>query len=403
MINKALLRNFRGIQNAHIDLGPLTILTGSNNSGKSSLMYGLLVLKNIVSNTNQPIDNFFNIGFLNLGGFKENVSLKEDDKRRIEIAIESHDQGFVSQFKVVLGKEKSNLALKLQSPYSLSLLLETNFPYALNMPVGTTLATDDWSAKITWNGITPTVNLEKFGDTEEKKKETIRQLSQGLISAVEDLKRVDSIPLKRGFSKPFFQPATYTPQLLSEDEIASLLANDRELESNIEYYLEKILNKKFRARQTSLGASSFYLQTTDKQTAFVCDLVNEGFGTNQLIYLLAKALRPGQETVCIEEPEIHLHPGAVDNLAEAISDIAKEKQRYFIISTHSEHFVISVLNLISREKISTEDVRLYHVRKEGKESRIELQEINEKGQVRGGLRGFYDVELKQLKEFLNIS
>ncbi len=394
MIKKIILKNFRGVQNSEVKLAPLTILTGSNNSGKSSVMYSLLVLKNILSNTNQPLDSFFNIGFLNLGGFKENVHLKQDDKKRIEIGVETDDGEIQSNFKISLGKQTSSFDLSIEKPFEVSLSLETTFPYALNKPVGTTLAGEDWSAKITWNGIAPTITFDSTSP-QEKTQLIMKQLSDALISSIEEVKRVDSIPLKRGFSKPIFQPASYTPQMLSEDEIASLLASDRDLESDVEFYLEKIIHKKFRARQTSLGASSFYLQTTDKQTAFVCDLVNEGFGTNQLSYLLAKTLRPGQETICIEEPEIHLHPGAIDKLAESLSQIAKEKNKRIILSTHSEHFIISVLNLVIQEKIAADDVRLYHVQREGKESKINPQEVNKKGQVRGGLQGFYDVELKQ--------
>jgi len=55
------LSNFRGIENADIDMAPITVLTGANNSGKSSVMYGLLVLKNIFANPNQPLDSFFNL------------------------------------------------------------------------------------------------------------------------------------------------------------------------------------------------------------------------------------------------------------------------------------------------------------------------------------------------------
>ncbi|MBI1806291.1 MAG: AAA family ATPase [Ignavibacteria bacterium] len=401
MIKKITIKNFRGIQSAEMELAPMTIFTGANNSGKSSIMYSLLVLKNILSNTNQPLDSFFDIGFLNLGGFKENVFLKQEEKRKIEIGITTEDSETFSNLKMVLGKQISTFNLNLKKPLDVALSLETSFPYALNKPVGTTLTTDDWSAKITWNGIAPQITLETKGPQVETQSVT-KQLSESLIASIEEIKRVDVIPLKRGFSQPTFKPTTYSPQMLKEDEIASLLANDRELESDVEFYLEKIVNKKFSARQTSLGASSFYLQTKDKETAFVCDLVNEGFGTNQLIYLLAKILRPGQDTICIEEPEIHLNPAAVDSLAKSLSDIANERQKTILISTHSEHFIVSLLNLISQKRLSTDDVRLYHIHREGKESKITSQEINAKGQIKGGLKGFYDVELKQLREFLNV-
>jgi len=68
MITKLLLGNFRSIRDSEMPLGKITVLNGPNNSGKSSVIYGLLALKNVVLNPNQAIDSFLNLGFLNLGG-----------------------------------------------------------------------------------------------------------------------------------------------------------------------------------------------------------------------------------------------------------------------------------------------------------------------------------------------
>ncbi len=51
-------------------------------------MYGLLTAKNVLTTPNQPLDSFFNFVFLNLGGFKESVHLKEEDERAIPIRLE---------------------------------------------------------------------------------------------------------------------------------------------------------------------------------------------------------------------------------------------------------------------------------------------------------------------------
>lgn len=107
MINKLYLKNFRGIAETEIDLAPMTILTGTNNSGKSSLMYGLLTLKNVVSNPNQPLDSFFNFTFMNLGGFKESVHLKQDEARKIEIRVDSSRANVRGSYAAVLGKTHS--------------------------------------------------------------------------------------------------------------------------------------------------------------------------------------------------------------------------------------------------------------------------------------------------------
>jgi len=41
MINKIQLRNFRSIKNESIELSPLTVIVGANNTGKSNLIKAL--------------------------------------------------------------------------------------------------------------------------------------------------------------------------------------------------------------------------------------------------------------------------------------------------------------------------------------------------------------------------
>lgn len=400
MLRKLKLRNLRAYNNVELDLAPVTVLTGGNNSGKSTLFYSLMVLKNIVSNTNQGLDNFFDFGFLNLGGFKESVFLKQEDTRNIDLEIESSSGNVACEYGISLSKEKSQFRISTKSPYIVSLSLEATFPYALNLPVGTVIEDRFGSAKITWNGVAPTVNIEKFEGPEQEKATIIKELTDSLILCTEDIRQVDFIPLKRGFTKPIYTPTTITPNAFKEDEVATMLANDRDLEGQVSFYLQKILNRTFNFRPTSPGVSSFYLQTQDSHTAFICDLVNDGFGTNQLVYLLTKALRTNQKTICIEEPEIHLHPEAVTMLVEALCEIAIDQEKIFLISTHSEHFMMSLLNRIVRKKTSPDFVSAYYVYKDKKESKVEKQEINDKGQIRGGLKGFYEVQIKEVQEYL---
>ena len=47
--------NFRSIRDATVELAPLTVIYGANGSGKSSLIYGLLTLKNFLTNPGQNV------------------------------------------------------------------------------------------------------------------------------------------------------------------------------------------------------------------------------------------------------------------------------------------------------------------------------------------------------------
>jgi len=402
MITKLNFGNFRSITKNEVELGKITILTGPNNTGKSSIIYGLLALKNVVLNSNQSLDSCLTLGFINLGGFSQTVYLKNEDLN-ILLGVDVSRNEVESQYSVSLGKKKSELNIKTTKPFQISLNLEVSFPYPVNRNTGCEIKKDFGVAKITWNGITPTINIEKNELAGEKDIQNInKKISDSLNAPIEELRGVDFIPLRRGYMKTAYASVPMQQQLLTEEELATLLATDRDLEGKVANYLEKIVDRIFSVRPT-IGTANFNLQSRDRSTGFVCDLVNEGFGTNQLVTILTKALRKEMQTICIEESEIHLHPELMDKLVDIFIEIAKEEEKNFILSTHSEHIVLSLLNKVAKKRISPEDIKIYYFSKDGKKTKIEKQEVNEKGQIKGGLRGFYETELKEVKEFFNIS
>ncbi len=398
MIKHISLKNFRGFSTADINLAPITVLTGANNSGKSSIGYALVVLKNIVSNPNQPLDSLLNLGFLNMGGFKEAIHLKDEDKN-VEFRIVCAGDGETEvEYGIDLGIGRRQSRFSFGFPkFATKMSLDVSFPYPLNGSATTTVQPPLFDVPITinWNGVTGTVSA---GGTVTSEGD-LASIQKGLVQGPEELRRVDFIPLKRGFTKPVFGAVPLQAQMITEDEIATLLANDRDLEGKVDLHLETICNRTFTVRPT-LGTSSFQLQTRDRKTGFVCDLVNEGFGTNQLVYLLAKALRPSIQTVFIEEPEIHLHPDAIKRLVGVLIDIAGQEGRRFVVSTHSEHFVLSLLSQIAQGKLSADKAAFYFVKRERNQSVLERQEANNKGQIEGGLKSFFETELDHIREFL---
>lgn len=402
MITKLYLENFRGITSGEIDLGKINIFTGANNSGKSSIIYGLLALKNVVLNSNQSLDSFLNLGFLSLGGFTQAVYLKDDTKKMV-LGIEAESKGISSKYIATLGKQKSTLSITAKEPYKVNLELEVTFPYAANTTTGCDVKTDFGTAKVTWNGITATINFESKETLDPiKQNEIIANLNNSFSKPIEDLHSIDFIPLRRGFTKPNYSSVPLQQQLLTDEELATLLAADRDLEGKVAFYLEKILERSFSVRAT-IGTANFNLQSRDRSTGFVCDLVNEGFGTNQLVSILTKSLRKEMKTICVEESEIHIHPELINRFIQTLIEITYEENKKFLITTHSEHIVSSLMNSVSKKQLKPEDLRIFYLHKDKRKSIIEKQIINAKGQVEGGLKSFYETELKEIKEFFNVN
>lgn len=421
MITKLFIENFRSIEKAEMDLGKITVLTGANNSGKSSVIYALLVLRNILTNPNQSLDNILTLPFINLGGFEQVVYLKKLD-RDIRIGfstgyteIKSNQKVGECHFDCVLNPISSYLALNITGLTQIKSSLPISFPYSVNKSIdvkfrGKLSSQEEHTAgRFKWNGLYVIENsIQIFNKSYYDLKEVLFQKLEAGISFLTALpttimNQLDFVPIRRGFSKPFYSPVPLSSNRgITEEEIATIISLDRELISQIAHYLEKIVDRQFSI-YTTPHTAIFYLQTRHKATGFTTDLVNEGLGTNQLVTILAKVLQKDSSIVCIDEPEIHLHPSVISKLVSVLVEIANKENKQFIVSTHSEHFITALLKHIRQDEIKNEDVKVYYLKKEGQKTVIENQPINEKGQIEGGLVHFYETELEDLSSLFNIT
>ena len=95
-------KNFRSLEEATIEVAPLTVVYGPNGSGKSSLIYGLLTLRNFLTNPNQNVPSLFAYPSVALGGLHEVVHRHSTDKSiALSIGI-SNPQEISTKFTLTL-------------------------------------------------------------------------------------------------------------------------------------------------------------------------------------------------------------------------------------------------------------------------------------------------------------
>ena len=402
---KLHIKNFRSIKQLDLELAPITVLYGHNGTGKSSALYAPLTLKNIVLNPERRNWAFFNYEFARLGEFQEVVT-DHNQNYELELGISlptphpvlDELSGLESEYVVSLlsnGTGTFRYRVFHQGDMLANLAMEVSFPYSGE-------GYQSYRGVVTvdafmWNGIDFTSEHDEalLGHSQRATLELLRY-------PVAELRRVSFVPLGRGFFHPLYSLQEVSPMIATEQEVTSMLAGDEYLEYRIGRYMEKILGRDFRIR-SRIGSKNFSLNSIDRQTGVGASLVNEGFGVNQLVYMLAKVLHSDAGIVCIEEPEIHLHPTAIRRLARTLADIVHEEpDKRLIISTHSEQFIMSFLALVAEGTYSAEKLAIYHVTKEGKESEFHRQQVNDNGQVEGGLATFMEGELEDMKAFLGV-
>src|SRR5262249_680074 len=242
------------------------------------------------------------------------------------------------------------------------------FPYPLNQEASQkALTVQGTTYPVSWNGVIATVTTP-----DPTLSQTANGIATVLNSPAETLKRIQVVPLKRGFSKPHFSSVSISPMLITEDEVATFLATNKYLVPKISRYLEEIVGQDFRVNYQP-GTSIFSLDSTDRNTGVSTELVNEGFGVNQVVHFLATCLNQNAKFICVEEPEIHLHPTAVRRLARDLVEISEEEDKGFLISTHSEAFLFALLSLVGQGRMKPENLACYFAHKQGRQVRFDRQ------------------------------
>lgn len=409
------LKNFRSIRDAEIDIAPLTVVYGPNGSGKSSLIYGLLTLKNFLTDPNRNLPGLFSYPGISLGGFDE-VAFRHlaDETVDVALSIATQERG-VSKFTLRVGQSSGKSAVCVDdrtTKINFDTALNVPFPYRLDRSVNAQ-PTMEWYAwweeeydftyqteiDIGWNGISLNLNhVKPIGWGEEG---IAIEFLKWANRPMEMAKGIYFVPLRRGFISPTYGAAGTTPTLSSDMEVASMLAADCSLERKASKYIDRVADHKIHTRPQD-GTSSFTIDSVPRNRETPVSIVNEGFGVNQVAYMLTVALYNKAKIVLIEEPEIHLHPSMVRKLVHAFVDIVSNNDRRFVISTHSETFVVALLAQIAKGEIGVDDVSFLLAEKEDGESRFTKQEAKSDGQIQGGLGSFIEAEFEDMAAFLGL-
>ena len=405
------LQNFRSIKDATLRIAPLTVIYGANGSGKSSLIYGLLTLRNFLNNPGLNTPGLFSYPSISLGGLQEVVhDHAVDGTLSFSLGV-SNPSDFASAF--VLGLNHSGALVRIyprDTPSSVvsglpaSLEIPIALPYGVNQQVEhefKVFREGERTATLNWNGVTISAQVP---DAPPAVQTLTKQLNERFNLPMEAARATGFVPLRRGFSKPTYGFSGVTPSLTTEDEVASVLANPGERfgQYKVSNYLEQIAKRRVQI-QSQFGTSSFTIDSIPTGQGIPASIVNEGFGINQLLYLLTICLYPSFKIVAIEEPEIHLHPSMVRELARALVKIATTEDRRLIVSTHSEVFVLALLAQIVAGQAELDDIAFVMAENREGESVFNTQEATADGQIQGGLQAFMAAEFEDLALFLGVS
>ena len=136
--------------------------------------------------------------------------------------------------------------------------------------------------------------------------------------------------------------------------------NDWFYQIDIPYELDVI-----KLGEASLAGEHITISLTDKRTDTQVTLADVGYGINQILPVIIEGIASQEgDILCVEQPEIHLHPRLQANIADLMIDtIADEpgKRKQWIVETHSELLIRRIRTRIAQGDISPSDVSVLYV------------------------------------------
>jgi len=129
------------------------------------------------------------------------------------------------------------------------------------------------------------------------------------------------------------------------------------------------------------------------------NLKDVGVGVSQVLPVIVSALfaKPGH-IVIVEEPESHLHPLAQSELANLFAYVSQMRGVQFIVETHSEHLFRRMQTLIAKQQIAPRAAAMYFVERDGNSARMRPLDVDDFGRVKNWPDGFFGDALGETRE-----
>lgn len=108
-------------------------------------------------------------------------------------------------------------------------------------------------------------------------------------------------------------------------------------------------------------------ELTTKGSPFSVALADCGEGFSQVLPVVAAAALAssglGPPIVCMEHPELHLHPDAHGSIASLLCRaVSRGSRARFIVETHSENLLLGLLIAVVKRRIPVDSIKMYWVR-----------------------------------------
>ncbi|MES2388695.1 MAG: DUF3696 domain-containing protein [Bacteroidota bacterium] len=433
VLQKLKIENFKCFgAPVEIEFGKITLLTGANSSGKSSVIYSIL---GAIQSGEFPYQFSTNGKYINMGDFKD-VVFEHDSERKIKLGFEfKYDGSYKIETLWEINDEVNNLPklhlLKSKSEYfnieiksSRKIFIGDIKEETINSPklnpselfehyyINSNEAARKQESS---NAQDSSIELNKYlyefyKETDVKGIELIEIPPQAnsfadiklraMLNRVSDI--FTSYDEKINFISSFRQSPerVYFEQSKSKykvnndgggylDQILYWEANDKAKFAELGVIMKELnLLDSIKSRRMEGGRYEISVQTKEKGTS--TSLSDVGFGVSQFMPIIVADLQlPKASTLYVAEPEIHLHPSVQSSFGDYLVKQVNDNDKNYVIETHSEYLLNKLRLAVVKGEIKEEDVKVMFIDNSVSGSVIHNVKFNKDGSITGAPDNFF--------------
>ncbi|MEU4691909.1 DUF3696 domain-containing protein [Actinoplanes sp. NPDC023714] len=409
------LGRYRGFAKRQvIDLAPLTVILGRNNSGKSALVRAPLILGTGIGEVGGPPLDLDRLGEELVDSFTDLVHDARVHRGSIDVELEvGSGSRSVRMAATVLHLSDHHTEVvdrfELSDGEGLTCRLEWELDDPPKLPFTYTVTVGDrtWQGvPVAFSGLLPG-HLSRHADFPRDVAERVQRAYFDFTLGYPTVRYLG--PFRERPRRRYRLPSRWTSEVgVTGENTAGILANDQlrregRLLHQVNLYLRDHLPG-WRVDVMPEGGMRSVVLVSARDESVRVNLADTGTGVAQMLPILVQraiddVTPPGRPVLeIIEQPELHLHPAAHADLAELFLDaIRNSDSTRFLIETHSETFLLRLRRHIA-QGLDPATVAVYFVDQQDGVSTARRIAIDENGNLDYWPEGVFAEDFEETRE-----
>jgi predicted ATPase len=433
MLKRLSAENYRSFHELNVDLAPITLFVGPNNSGKSSVISLVRLLSQTLESHDPNVRLLLNGSLGDFGTYKDLIHGNQTKKHlKISFAIQP------AKDELILGSDRNEVEFSLGYKYRSSLkevilkditvkgdghhhltaeFIEDSEKFIVrkiaNLVVPPSTANSSVLRGFDVRNFIPRILIapSRTDDVDKLQQKALQEMRMAARNGFVVSKKLQRIEYVGAMRMPPSRTYLYTGERRQKvgangEHAITMLAMDSirrgSKSKGIRQGVVKWLNSAGIASDlkiVSLSDRYFEVHVQHPITKEYQNFADVGYGNSQVVPVLVAGLNSSAGDILIaEEPEIHLHPKAQAELGDFLLDLS-ERGVQSIIETHSEHMIVRLQQHVASGRLDPKSVLIYYVEPKADGKSVNKLPINSEGSFTAPWPGgFFPERLDEARE-----